>query len=305
MQRLVVATVFFALAGVFVVGAVQAIEITKVDLPANQVQAIERAAPDQAAVKPAKPRKILVYGRVPTHPESVPCCFKALEILGKKTGAFEAVSSGDPAAFLPENHGQFDAVVMNNTHEGTPMLPWNFKDLDKDQQAAAKQREPLCKKGLLEFVSGGKGLAGIHGATCSVQWPEYLELIGGSYGGHITEKVWVKPEDPRHPLCAALEGESFEIHDEIYVFKAPYARQNVRVLLGLDMVKTRDPGKREDKDYAVSWVRSYGKGRVFYCSLGHVLGAYTNPQVLRHYLAGIQFAIGDLPAETASLPLAR
>ena len=58
-----------------------------------------------------------------------------------------------------------------------------------------------------------------------------------------------------------------------------------------------DPGKRKDGDYVISWVRPYGKGRVFYCSLGHEPSSYYNPHVLRHYLAGIQFALGDLEAD--------
>ena len=58
-----------------------------------------------------------------------------------------------------------------------------------------------------------------------------------------------------------------------------------------------DPNRRDDKLYAVSWVRPHGKGRLFYCSLGHIAATYKTPQVLRHYLAGIQFAIGDLNGE--------
>jgi type 1 glutamine amidotransferase len=279
--------------------AADAADVAKSDLPDARAKAIEQAAPDQAPAKPAKPRKVLVYGRVPTHPESVPCCFKAMEVLGKNSGAFEATCSGDPAVFLPERLEQFDAVVMNNTHEGHPLLPQDFGKLDKDQQAAAKQREAACKKALLDFVAGGKGLVGIHGATCSVQWPEYLEMLGGSYGGHIAGKVWVKAEEPGHPTCAALEGKSFQVEDEIYIFSRPYNRSKLRILLVLDLSKTPDPKKRPDKDYAVSWVRSYGKGRVFYCSLGHTHAAFANPQVMRHYLAGIQFAIGDLAGECA------
>jgi hypothetical protein len=76
------------------------------------------------------------------------------------------------------------------------------------------------------------------------------------------------------------------------------------VLLGLDMTKTpRNNGiKRTDNDFAVSWVKNFGRGRVFYCSLGHREDIYWNPQVLRHYLAGIQFAMGDLKADTTPLP---
>jgi type 1 glutamine amidotransferase len=100
-------------------------------------------------------------------------------------------------------------------------------------------------------------------------------------------------------LCAAFAGQGCEVQDEIYIFKAPYSRQKVRVVAGLDLEKTADPKKRPDKDYAVSWVRPYGQGRVFYCSLGHVAETYRNGVVLRHYLAGLQFALGDLPVAAA------
>ncbi|MBC8872793.1 MAG: ThuA domain-containing protein [Planctomycetes bacterium] len=259
-------------------------------------RAIEEAVPDRPVVTPARPRVLLVYGRVPRHPESVACCFKAIEALGKKTGAFQAVASGDPLVFLPNNLAQFDAVLMNNTHEYRPMLPINFDKLSDEQKAVASQREEMLQKSLLDFVASGKGIVGIHAAMAG-GWPEYLEMIGGSYGDHFTGQVWVKPDDPAHPLCAPLNRQSLQVFDEIYVSKAPYSRKKVRVLLSLDLAKTSDPGKREDGDYAISWVRQYGKGRVFYCSLGHVAASYQNPHVLGHYLAGIQFALGDLQAD--------
>ncbi len=53
-----------------------------------------------------------------------------------------------------------------------------------------------------------------------------------------------------------------------------------------------------DKDIPISWIRSYGKGRVFYCSFGHNHHILWNPMVLKHYLDGIQFALGDLPVDT-------
>jgi type 1 glutamine amidotransferase len=266
-------------------------------------RAMEEAAPDAALVKPARPRKVLVYGRVPTHPESVACCFKAMEILGRKTGAFEAVSSGDPAMFLPEKLSRFDAVVMNNTHERTPMLPWDFGELTPEEQAAAKKREPRLTKSLVDFVTSGKGLVGIHGATAiRDDLRELAEMYGGQINGHRGGVWWIKAEEPTHPICAPLGGRSFEVRDEIYVFRKPLAREpmsreGIRVMLSLDLGKTEDPKLREDGDYAISWIRSFGKGRVFYCTLGHAKTAYTNPAVMKHYLAGIQFAIGDLPAD--------
>jgi hypothetical protein len=70
-------------------------------------------------------------------------------------------------------------------------------------------------------------------------------------------------------------------------------------LRSLDLSQMKDPCKRPDKDYAVSWVRDYGKGRVFYCTLGRAAATYWDPAVLRHCLAGIQFVIGDLKADAS------
>ena len=256
---------------------------------------ISAAAPGEPIAKPQKPRKVVVYGRMPTHPESVVCCFYAMEQIAEKSGAFEVVCSGDPAVFLPESLVQFDAVVMNNTHERYPMRPANFDDLDAEAKKAAEEQEGVLKKSLLDFVKGGKGIAGIHGAVAgNVQWPEYLEMLNGSYGGHFSETVVVGPVMADHPICKPLEGKTFEVYDELYMFKEPYDPTKVEILTALDLTKMKDPGRRPEKDYPVSWVRSYGEGRVFYCSLGHFASAYSTPQVMQHYLAGIQWAIGDL-----------
>jgi len=274
----------------------------------QQLQAIEAASPAAPPVPPARPRRVLVYGRVPTHPESVATCFQALQILGRKSGAFEAVCSGDPAVFLPQNLQQFDAVVMNNTHERTPLLPRDLEARDAEARAAAIAQEPLLKKSLLEYLAAGKGLVGVHGATAgNVQWPEFVELFGAQYAGHLTTQVWVKPVEADHPLTASLDRNGFQVHDEIYYFRKalgrePYTANDARVLLELDLSKTPDPGKRPDKRYVVTWIRSYGQGRVFYCSLGHQASVYANPHVLAHYLAGIQWAVGDLPADATPRP---
>jgi len=62
-------------------------------------------------------------------------------------------------------------------------------------------------------------------------------------------------------------------------------------------------GKREDTDYAISWVKTCGEGRVFYCSFGHNSHIWTNPALLRHYLDGIQWAMGDLKGDATPVPL--
>jgi type 1 glutamine amidotransferase len=262
----------------------------------DTARAIEAAMPERPFAAPARPRKLLIYGRKPTHPMSVACCFDAIEMLGRKTGAFETVASGDPLVFMPDNLARFDAVLMNNTHEQSPMLPLDFDQLSGDAKAAAKEREAMLQKSLFDFVAGGKGIVGIHAAVAT-GWKDYTDMMGGHFDGHVTGQVWVKPNEPAHPLCAPLNERSFQVLDEIYVSTAPGFGEGLRVLLSLDLEKTPDPGRRDDGDYIVSWVRPYGEGRVFYCSLGHEASSYYNPRVLEHYLAGIQFALGDLEAD--------
>ena len=77
------------------------------------------------------------------------------------------------------------------------------------------------------------------------------------------------------------------------------------MLLSIDVEKSDyDPEKRRilperqvDKDFPMSWIKTYHKGRVFYTVFGHNPSSFWNPQLLQHYLAGIQYALGDLKAD--------
>lgn len=275
--------------GVIMLGAALNVSLAG-DPPPEEQERIRAAIPDKAPAAAAKARRLLVYsgakGFVHT---AIPYGAATLRMIGEKTGAFEAVLSDDPNSLSPESLKAFDAVCINNA----------TGDLFDD--AAWKQ-------GLLDFVRDGKGLVGIHAATdCFYQWPEYGELIGGYFDGHPwNEEVTVKVDDLQHPLNAAFGGKSFAVADEIYQFKAPYTRDRLHVLLSLDTGKTnmtKGGINRQDGDFAVSWVRNYGLGRVFFCSLGHRHDIFWNPAVLQHYLAGVQFALGDLPAD--ALPSAQ
>ena len=253
---------------------------------------IAAAVPTKPAAKPARPRKLLIFDLNIGYGghRSIVYANLALEMMGRKTGAYETVVCHDLSMFSPEKLRQFDAVCFNNTvcFNGTMGKLFEERGL---------------KKSLVEFVRGGGGLIGIHGATANfLGWPEYGRMLGAYLAGHPwnRETVTVKLDDPGHPLNAAFGGKGFEIADEIFQFKAPYSRDPLRVLLSLDTAKTdmKKPGvQRTDNDFAISWVRSYGKGRVFYCSLGHSPSIFWHPKILRHYLAGIQFALGDLPAD--------
>ena len=46
------------------------------------------------------------------------------------------------------------------------------------------------------------------------------------------------------------------------------------------------------------WIKSYGEGRVFNCALGHTPFLFETPALAQLVLNGIQFVLGDLPADT-------
>ena len=274
----------------------------------NNRAKLEAAMPDKPRVTPKRPRQLLIFElcRGYKH-ESIPLATQALTILGSTTGAYEAVHSSDISLFEPDSLAEFDAVCMNNTTGELFAAP----DLDKlspAEREAALERQERLQKSLLDFVAGGKGIIGIHAATdCCYNWPEYGVMMGGYFDGHPwNEEVTIKLDEPDHPLNAMFAGEPLVVKDEIYQFKFPYSRERLRVLLSIDTAHTdmtKEGIRRRDDDFAVSWIRGYGKGRVFYCSLGHRDAIFWNPRVLEHYLAGIQYAMGDLTAsDTPSIP---
>jgi len=284
-------------------GGLELADISQVISP-EELQKIEAAVPAKATAVPKKPRKLLVFSLCTSYVHSsIPYGKKVIQIMAKKTGAFEPTFTNDISVFEPDKLKQFDAVFLNN-NSGELFLPKDMNSLSPEEKKAAKKRNAKLQKSLQNFVAGGKGLAAIHCAVwCFYSWPEYADIIGAVWVSHPWhEKVSMKLDDPGHPLCAAFDGKGFDITDEIYVFTEPYSRDDVRVLFSLDMTKTKSKekfkGKRDDNDYAQSWVKSYGKGRVFYSALGHDHDIFWNKAVLQHWLDGIQFALDDLPACT-------
>jgi type 1 glutamine amidotransferase len=277
-------------------------------VPSDQEIAKMRAAmPEKARVTAEKPRKLLVFSRSWGYKHTArPYGAKAFEVMGRQTGAFEAVITDDDSLFEPEKLKAFDAVVLNNTNEEI-FLPEEFAKLSQEEQAKARQRDELLKNSLADFVRTGGGLAVIHAGVASFAgWPEFGEIVGARFDNHpwgAGSTVVLRIEEPEHPLTAAFREPFFIVTDEIYQVTGPYSRENLRVLISVDPVKTQvTPGQKElihraDKDFGMTWIKSYGKGRVFYCALGHQHELFWNPVVLQHYLDGVQFVLGDLKAD--------
>lgn len=277
------------------------------EVDANVVAKIAESLPEGPVTTPNQPRHVLIYSKtLGFRHGSIPTGAKAFQMLGEKTRAFTAVHSEDPAMFDADNLNQFDAVVMLNT-TGDCLAP-RKGDLSVEEKETLEQR----KENLREFVKNGKGLLGVHSATDTFySWKLYGDMIGGWFTGHPWHtNVPLKVDSPNHPLTSMFDANNgFEIKDEIYQFAPrgdkssyngyqPYSRDNLRVLLSLNTDKFDvSKGARNDDDYAISWIRDFGDGRVFYSVLGHNDFIFWHPVVLQHYLAGLQFVIGDLDAD--------
>ena len=261
-------------------------------LEAEVRRKVEEALPKKAFAKPKKPRKLLVMDRQVNYPghRSIPHANLAVDLMGRKLGLWEATFSNEMSNLKWEKLKQFDALYLNNTVG--PLFT-----------------DPEVKESLLRFIREGGGLIGNHGSThCSMDWPEFSALIGARNGPHrdANEKVTIKLDDPKSPITAMFKGREFVFTDEYFRFPGPpYSREKLHVLMSIDVSKTdMNQGAdckacvRADNDYAISWIRSYGKGRVFYCSLGHNPEMFSTPALLEHFLAGMQFALGDLKVNT-------
>jgi len=277
------------------------------------------ALPAKAPAKPLKPRKVLVLGaaRGFVH-SSIPLAAKTIEEMGTKTGAWTATTTYDAGEINAENLAQYDAVFLDNT---TGCF------LDDPNDAATTERR---RAALLEFIRGGKGIAAIHAASDSYHgtscgggagaadtaragepggaplWPEFNKIIGGYFKWHWVDpqEITVKVDDPNSPLTAMFHGQEWVIRDETYTYnQQSFSRANVHVLTSIDYSKMSDAdkakeqGPRSDHDYAMSWIRREGNGRLFYEANGHAERNYAITPFLEHILAGVQYALGDLKAD--------
>src|SRR5262252_1782607 len=211
------------------------------------------------------------------HNESIDASVSVFQQLAQESGAFEIDHTEDVSLLTAANLRNYDAVYFFTSGE----LPLS------DQQ----------KADLLDFVRQGKGFGGSHSATdCNYGWPDYGELIGGYFDGHPwVQEASVDVEDPQNPLVAHA-APSFRFTEEFYQFRA-FSRDRVRVLLTLDThtVDLSAPGvDRTDGDFALAWIRNYGKGRVFYSAFGHFPESFTQEPIRTMLFQALLWLTGQI-----------
>ena len=151
------------------------------------------------------------------------------------------------------------------------------------------------KKGLLQYLKSGKGFVSLHHSLADYQaWPEYLDIVGGTYildakgrdikGKHYPQStykhdIWmdVKIADSDHPLMQGMSD--FRISDEGY--GRLYVHPESHVLLTVD-----HPESNKD----IAWTKKYKNNEIVAIQLGHGKASYENPNYRRLVAQAIRYA---------------
>lgn len=270
------------------------------------VQKIEKIAPAKPAVQPKKERRVLVFDKFTGFNHWVtPHTTEVIRVLGLKSGAYKTDVVKDLSFFEPETLRKYDAVVLNNNCSVGPRRNQILDMLDEDKSLTEEQKLKKAEeleKNLLDYVKKGGGIMVVHGAiVMQNNSMEFSEMVGGSFDYHPPQQeVTVELAEPEHPLVQAFEGKPFVHVDEPYLFKNAYSKKNFRPLLYMDTDKlTNKPKPIDEKIKYVSWIKRYGKGRVFYVSPSHNAQSFEDPRLLKFYLNGAQYVLGDLKCDDA------
>ncbi len=252
-----------------------------------------------AAQTPVAPRKkLLAIGEEKGYRhEAVSHALSTIERLGRETGLWDTFIRTDTEA-LTKKKLEYNAKNLNDFDA---VLFYTGGTLEMDDQQKAD---------FLSFIhDDGKGFIGVHSAAITfTKWPEFGEMIGGYYDEHPwgTFDAPVIVEDPAFPGMAQWPL-SFTIRDEIYQIKN-FTRADRRVIMRLDAAKLNLDNPRvhrTDKDFAVAWAKMYGKGRVYYSTLGHVEENWDNPRFQQMFTGAIKWALGLVDADITPRPASK
>lgn len=195
------------------------------------------------------------------------------ELLGGqlRENGFEVTISDTLDAFKEHDLTQLDLIV--------PI--WTMGKIEKEQLLP-----------VLEAVKGGVGLAGVHGGMCDAfrNETEWQYMTGGQWVAHpgndgVEYTVEMNPAEPS-PITDGIP--TLHIKSEQYYMHVDPA---IRVLATTTFA--------DGTVMPVAWTKMWGKGRVFYCSLGHQANVLEAPEVLELVTRGMLWAAEQEVAEPA------
>ena len=238
--------------------------------------------------------------------DSISHALATVERLGRESGVYDTVIRTDSQ---PITKRPILFKVGTGIATGEQFRARNLNDSDaifffgvREIALTAEQ-----KADLLSFVrDDGKGFVATHSAaTAFFSWPEFGEMLGGRFDEHPWQIVDapVVVEDPGFPAMKGFPARVV-LNDEHYQLK-DWSRDRVRVLAHLDpaALDLKAPlVHRIDGDFPAAWARTYGRGRVFYSTLGHAAEAWDSPILQRMYFEAIRWALRLVDGDATPRP---
>lgn len=275
------------------------------------VLALGLALPFFSPFAQAAPKKVLFFSKsagfehdmIKERNDRMSAAAKILQEMGAKNN-IEFTFSKDGGVFTPENIAKYDAFCFYTTGDLT--------------EAGTDKNPPMSKEGkaaFLQAIHDGKGFVGIHSASdtfhspggkdmTAARWQNdgdnadpYIKMIGGEFIIHGNQQaVHQICVDRKFPGMSDLP-EDFGPLEEWYSLKnfAP----NLHVLLVQDtsQMTSNNRSAYDRPKYPSTWAHMYGKGRVFYTSMGHRLDVWTNPDFQKVLAGGLTWATGQVDAD--------
>src|ERR1700682_5753426 len=176
----------------------------------------------QSAAAPPKKHLLVIGEEKGYRHDSVSHAMATIERLGRETGLWDTTLRTDTEV-LTKKKLEYNA---RNLNDFDALLFFTGGHLEMNAQQKAD---------FLSFIhEEGKGFIGVHSAAITfVDWPEFVEMVGGTYDEHpwTTFDAPILVEDPGFPGMQQFPH-SFTLRDEIYQMK-DYSREKVRVLMRL------------------------------------------------------------------------
>ncbi|MEO8078485.1 MAG: PVC-type heme-binding CxxCH protein, partial [Acidobacteriota bacterium] len=215
------------------------------------------AAPARAASRlDPRPIRVLFLGQDEVQPHNPAKMFPLLAAPLARRGIQLTYAATPAEALVPATLAYYDALMIYGNHTAIT---------------------PEQEKALVDFVEGGRGLVALHSASAEfTSSDKYISLVGGAFDRQGTGEFTAEIVAPTHPIMQGIQP--FMTWDETFV----HTRHNPAgrtVLMERVDAQGREPW---------TWVRTQGKGRVFYTAYGHDERTWTNPgfqMLIEHALA--------------------
>jgi type 1 glutamine amidotransferase len=231
-------------------------------------------------------------GDRPSHAERI------LRSIGEDNG-FQVISTKDGRVFEPDQIGQWDVFVFETTGDLT------VPGTDKKTPIS-----PEGEKAFYEAIRAGKGFVGMHCAADTFGHhgqrnkgaeDPYIRMIGGEFVSHGPQQVaTIEVVDPKFPGMAqgfGSSGPSFTINDEWYALKNMPEDLHVIMVQVTKGMRSGPAREYNRPNYPMTWARAYGKGRVFYTSMGHREDVWANHMYQGLLLGALGWATGRVDAD--------